>query len=690
MSNDADLHSLDVLLIHDVILYGNVRHNTIGLIDQVTNIKNQINILNNASAADVYKRSEANEIFDTKADKSDTYSKTETDTLFDAKADKSVLIDENTKTETDTLLDAKADKTQLIDAYTKTETDEKLDLKLNIAYIIDAYSNTEDYALLLLKADKIELIDAYTNTETDEKLDFKANVVDVVDSYSKTETDTLLDDKADKTDTYTKTETDTLLDDKADQTDLANYIDLTSAQTISGQKYFEIINVSNISNQSKNDVSILLAGGGDMQVSLLVTYPQSQKVRDITTGKSKAYVFSTQEELNDWMAIQDKVAKLVIGDNLDIVDKEVTDYWWERTDLKILQTELSDIINVITTLGAATRNRNGKTDISIDGNTLIPAKNTIFVITGNDQSITVMETFTCTIISKGIQYSGQDNNSVFLASGGVRSSADICSASALLLLKADKTQFIDSYTKTQTNNLLNNKANQSTTFTKLEIDQLISQIDKGNVDLSSYYMKIKTDELLDEKADIIDLANYVTLDTAQTITANNTFNNNCRFVSSIDGISTVTGSSFIKSGADNTVVLLGAGGTKPISEFVSALTDLSNYYIKSETYSRTETDTKYVRFQGLGQQTITGRLKYVRPFDETYNETQYSTVNTYLTMYEVDTKLSSKMDSSTLDNLFNTKYDQTVNRFKTFTSNVSAAGFVKAGKDDSSVLIADG
>ncbi|KAA6386721.1 MAG: hypothetical protein EZS28_017751 [Streblomastix strix] len=481
---------------------------------------------------DVYTKSEANEIFDTNADKSDTY----------------------TKTETDTLLDAKTDKTELIDAYTKTETDTPLDAK----------------------TDKTDIIEAYTKTETDEKLDFKANVVDVVDSYSKTETDILLEAKVDKTDTYTKIETDSLLDDKADQTDLANYVDLTSAQTISG--------------------------GGDMLVNSLVTQPQLQEVRDIATGKSKAYVFSIQEELNDWMVIQDNVAKQVIGDNLYIVDKEVTDYWWEGTDLKILQTGLSDMINVITTLGAATRNGNGKTDISIDGNTLISAKNTTFVITGNDQSITGMETFTYTIIFNGIQYTGYDNNSVFLAGGGDRSSEDIYSASyskseddALLLLKADKAQFIDSYIKTQTNNLFNNKASQSTTYSKLETDQLISLIDKGNVDLSSYYTKIKTHELLDQKADTTDLANYVTLGTAQTITANNTFNNSRRFVSSIVGISTVTGSSFIKSGADNTAVLHGAGGTKPISEFVR-------------------------------------RLKYIRPFGGTYDETQDPVANTYLTI----------------------------------------------------------
>ncbi|KAA6358650.1 MAG: hypothetical protein EZS28_045823, partial [Streblomastix strix] len=44
-------------------------------------------------------------------------------------------------------------------------------------------------------------------------------------------------------------------------------------------------------------------------------------------------------------------------------------------------------------------------------------------------------------------------------------------------------------------------------------------------------------------------------------------------------MSTVTGSSFIKSGADNTAVLLGASGTKLISEFITTIDD-SNYVKK--------------------------------------------------------------------------------------------------------------
>ncbi|KAA6363758.1 MAG: hypothetical protein EZS28_040715, partial [Streblomastix strix] len=271
----------------------------------------------------------------------------------------------------------------------------------------------------------------------------------------------------------------------------------------------------------------------------------------------------------------------------------------------------------------------------------------------------------------------------------------------------------------------------------------------------------------------------MTLGTSQTITANKTLNNSCRFVSSIDGMSTVTGSSFIKSGADNTVVLLGAGGTKPIAEFGGSVddsnyvkktgqplqvireyirksmqdvdyepseededyitkgevenqyvslggnqqiigtksfydnvtangfvkkdgtnqqlllvngttkplseftgipTDLSNYYTKTQTYSQTEANNKFVRLEGSVQQTITGRLKYVSPFDY-QDETQDPVANTYLTMSEVDAKLT---------NVVSTNTTQSITGAKTFNENVNVTGFVKTYKDDTSVLLAGG
>ncbi|KAA6355735.1 MAG: hypothetical protein EZS28_048738 [Streblomastix strix] len=93
--------------------------------------------------------------------------------------------------------------------------------------------------------------------------------------------------------------------------------------------------------------------------------------------------------------------------------------------------------NVITTLGAATGSGSAITDKSIGGNTLAAAKNT---------------------------------------TGRVRSIADIQSASytkseddALLLLKADKTQLIDSYTKGEIDDLLNIKTNKGVSYSKSEI-----------------------------------------------------------------------------------------------------------------------------------------------------------------------------------------------------------------------------
>ncbi|KAA6378586.1 MAG: hypothetical protein EZS28_025889, partial [Streblomastix strix] len=166
----------------------------------------------------------------------------------------------------------------------------------------------------------------------------------------------------------------------------------------------------------------------------------------------------------------------------------------------------------------------------------------------------------------------------------------------------------------------------------------------------------------------------------QTITANKTFNNACRFISSIDGLSTVTGSSFVKSGADDTVVLLGSGGTKPISEFAGTATDLSNYYTKAQTFSQTEANNKFVRLEGSIQQTITGRLKYVSPFDY-QDETQDPVANTYLTQSEVDAKLT---------NVVTTNTTQSITGAKTFNANVTATGFAKTGKDDTSVLLAGG
>ncbi|KAA6374395.1 MAG: hypothetical protein EZS28_030079 [Streblomastix strix] len=619
-----------------------------------------------------------------------------------------------------------------------------LDKKLNISDQIDAYFKTEDDALLLLKADKTELFDAYSKTEDDALLDDKLNITDQIDAYNKSEVDALLDDKlniTDQIDAYNKQEDDALLLLKANKTELADYVDLASTQTITGKKQFGIINVSSISKQNKNDASILLDGGGNMLVSSLVSQPQLYEVRDIASGKSKGYVFATMDEINTWMEDQENVAKLAIGDNLYIVDKSVMDYCWDGSSLRALETELPDMSNVMTILGTATGGGNAITDLSFDGNTLIPAKNSSFITTNYDKTIIGQKTFYTTINSVGTSVQNYDNNSVVCAGGGVKSIQDINASTqddALLLLKADKTQLIDAYSKTQADallddklnlikynqsmhanktdvdNLLNNKANSGVSYTKGEADNLLSNKANSGVSytkgedvallllkadktqLIDAYTKGETNNLLNSKADSgvsytkgeddallllkanqsatyiktetdylisqievgdVDLIGYITLGTSLTITANKTFNNACRFISSIDEMATITGSQFVKSGADDTVVLLGAGGIKPLSEFASGSVD----------------DSNFVKKTGQELQIIHGVL---RRDDDQLSMSEYD--EDYLTRAEIYNAFVSRYDN------------QTIYGTKTFNSNINADGFAKTGKDNTSVLLAGG
>ncbi|KAA6367475.1 MAG: hypothetical protein EZS28_036999 [Streblomastix strix] len=431
--------------------------------------------------------------------------------------------------------------------------------------------------------------------------------------------------------------------------------------------------------QSYNNSSVVCAGGG---------------VRSIADIQSASYSKSEDDAL--LLLKADKSTTYTKGETNNLLNNKAdTGVSYSKSEddaLLLLKADKTQLIDSYTK-GETNNHINNKTDAGVS------------YTKGEDDALLILKADKSTIYTKT-----EDD--------------------ALLLLKADKTQLIDSQTKGETNNLLNNKANQSTTYTKTETDQLISQVDVGDVDLTDYYNKTKIDQLLGEKADTIELSNYVTLGTSQTINANKTFNNACRFTSTIDGMSTITGSSFVKSDADNTVVLLGAGGTKPIAEFGGSV-DNSNYVKKTgqplqfiKGYIRksmqdvddepSEEDEDYITkgevaswYVSLGgdQQIIGTKSFYDKviangfvkkmiqtnsPFGETYDETQDPVANTYITQSEVDAKLSSKMDSSTLGNLVNTIQHQTVNGFKTFTSNVSATGFVKTGKDDTSVLLADG
>ncbi|KAA6390509.1 MAG: hypothetical protein EZS28_013961, partial [Streblomastix strix] len=172
----------------------------------------------------------------------------------------------------------------------------------------------------------------------------------------------------------------------------------------------------------------------------------------------------------------------------------------------------------------------------------------------------------------------------------------------------------------------------------------------STVDLTDYYNKTKTDELLGDKENVGDLDNYITLDTAQSINSNKTINNACRFTSTIDGMSTITGQSFVKLGADNTVVLLGAGGTKPINEFTTTIDD-SNYEKK---------DGNIQDIQGILRKTT---------LDQPYPE---PTDDDYITLNAIKAEFVSSIYSGSIN------------------GNLTANQFIKSVGTDQQVLLANG
>ncbi|KAA6397879.1 MAG: hypothetical protein EZS28_006592 [Streblomastix strix] len=472
----------------------------------------------------------------------------------------------------------------------KSESDALLDDKLNISDQIDAHSKLEDDALLLLKADKSVIIDAQLKTEDDALLALKLNVFDQIIAYNKTEAEALLDDKLNISD------------------QIVAYI------------------------KEKDGVPFLLKAD-KIELDNYVDLTSTQ----INYRKCEIFVQANQKVMY-----------------LYFVDKQEMDYWQDSTCLRALETELSDMSNVITFFGTATGGSNAITYLSFNGNTIISAKNINFVTTDFDETITGQKTFNTIIHSVEIMKISDD--ALLLLNADKTYLIDACTKGeannlynnkadsevlytkgeedALLLLKADKAQLIDAYSKGETNNLLNNKFDSGVSYTKQEYDAPLLLM----VNQTTTYIKIKIEQLQSQiEGDDVDLS-------------------------------------------DDIVILFVAGGIKPISEFAGIPTDISNYYTKTQTYSKTETNNKYLRLEDQIQQTIAERLKYVSPFDVIYDETQDSVANTYLAMSEIDSKL--------------TNYVKTVNNkeivdTKKFNANVNATGFVKTGKDDSSILLTD-
>lgn len=193
-----------------------------------------------ANSADVYSKTDADNLLANKANATDVYTKTEADNLLNAKADAFAVY---TKEEANNLfggafhfrgekasydelvaLENKAigDVYQVADKEYAWDGSKWVELGFNIdlsEYAKKGESYTKAEADNLLNA-KANAADVYTSNEVDGFLAAKANAADV---YTSNQVDGLLADKANAADVYTSAQVDTLLADKADAADLADY-----------------------------------------------------------------------------------------------------------------------------------------------------------------------------------------------------------------------------------------------------------------------------------------------------------------------------------------------------------------------------------------------------------------------------------------------------------------------------------
>ena len=174
-----------------------------------------------ANSADVYSKTDTDNLLANKANAADVYTKTEADNLLNAKADASAVY---TKEEANNLFGGafhfrgeKASYDELVALENKAIGD-----VYQVADKEYAWDGTK-WVELGFNIDLSEYAkkgESYTKAEADNLLNAKANAADV---YTSNQVDGLLADKANAADVYTSAQVDTLLADKADAADLADY-----------------------------------------------------------------------------------------------------------------------------------------------------------------------------------------------------------------------------------------------------------------------------------------------------------------------------------------------------------------------------------------------------------------------------------------------------------------------------------
>ena len=69
----------------------------------------------------------------------------------------------------------------------------------------------------------------------------------------------------------------------------------------------------------------------------------TNRIEAIAKGRATGYVFNTKADMDLWLEDEEHVAKLNMGDNLYIIDRDTPDYWWDGTQPQELETQKVDL-----------------------------------------------------------------------------------------------------------------------------------------------------------------------------------------------------------------------------------------------------------------------------------------------------------------------------------------------------------
>lgn len=69
----------------------------------------------------------------------------------------------------------------------------------------------------------------------------------------------------------------------------------------------------------------------------------AEEAKTIAKGRATGYVFDTAEDMETWLASEENIKNLVLGDNLYIRATDVPDYWWDGEQAQKLETQKVDM-----------------------------------------------------------------------------------------------------------------------------------------------------------------------------------------------------------------------------------------------------------------------------------------------------------------------------------------------------------